>query len=167
MRSKKAQILEMAVVFIFITLIIFLYGNTAQNKDVVATIGAKQYLILDSYVEAEKAKEYVELAAKLSALQVEGIGSGENCFAGLDENTFGNSFENNIAEYLNKIISSRDDLTVNLPEYVYRYSIEPNELIILGYSNSKIDITGNNLEYKANHYFKQTITCDKKDLVIS
>ena len=167
MRSKKAQVLEIAVVFIFLAMIIFVYGKASEHKEVVMTIGSKQYLILDSYMEAEKAKEFVKLSAALATLQAKDIGTGDNCFKTISQGAFEAEFKDNIAKYLNKYNSTTDGLSVSLPAYTYHFDVQPSEITVQGYSDGKIEVTGKDLDYKADPYFKQTITCAKKLLLVS
>jgi hypothetical protein len=166
MRSKKAQVLEIAIVFIFLAMIIFLYGNTSKDKEVMIVIGDKQYQILDSYMEAEKAREFVMVSAELATLQANDIGTGDNCFKDVAQGSFKQDFENNMAKYLIKYKSTTENLSVILPTYSYTYDIQPSEITVQGYSSGDIEVTGENIDYKADPYFKQIVDCNKKTLLI-
>lgn len=155
---------DFAIVLVIILAVTALMNKELSDKDKTIEIGGKQYAMLSSYAEGEKALEYIKLAAELAL--AESAGSCELAKTiplKTIEYEVGEKVKKRTADY----VSSDTELSVSfLPYYTFSAfeNIDTDSLIgVTGITSEDIhvDPRNYNFNYSVSGNFRTSITCEK------
>ena len=164
LKSKKA-IFAFAVVLIVMIAFGAILTATSKQVKVYSEIGGDQVNMLNSYSEAEKAKEYVRFSALNAAattLQELGAKTSTNCFANINNENFKTRFKTKMDVYIDSYKSTNVDLNISKLDYEYSYSITADEITIKCFAQPNIKITSRKIDftYESFGFVNAELTCD-------
>lgn len=160
--GKKA--IESFIVVLFVIIAIgALLTKGGMDKKQIVEIGERQALILSSYAEGEKVREYLNQAARFAAMEAAneaGAQTGDGCFASVGNTALDKNFREKIKTYTNAALSTKSEYEVILPSISWAIQKSDNQILITGTTTDKIKINGGDFDYNAGIYVNQKVTCD-------
>ena len=163
MHGKKAIQQLIIVLFIIIAIGALLVAGES-TKNTIIKIGDRQFLILNSYLEAEKTRDYYTQIARL-AVQDTAKELGMNLQACIMADGFSNKFPEKVSNYdINYDLSSNPQLTVVSPRVAWSFVKYPDAASIYGTPEDvdpRITVSGENFQYDAGLYVSYTFCVSK------
>ena len=159
LNGKKG--IESFIIVLFIIIAISAVLGGGINKNVALTMGTKQAVVMSSYTEAEKIREYLDQSARFALLEAaQEAGAATNgraeCFS---VSKIDSLFKEKIIKYLNQDVSSNPNLNAILPKITWTTLSNLNTLTATG-TAGQVSVVATDFDYSAGIYVNQAITCE-------